>query len=65
MNRWVSSDYITKKEMKAFNDYQKKINDEMIKRFLDFKSAKTLVELLTKIPNFRVSLTEQEKDVIG
>ena len=52
-------------ERKALNDYQKKVNDEMIKRFLDFKSAKTLVELLSKIPNFKVNLTEQEKDVIG
>jgi hypothetical protein len=37
----------------------------MVKRFVDFQSAKSLVELLTKIPNFKVSLTEQEKDVIG
>ena len=37
----------------------------MINRFVDFQSAKTLVELLTKIPNFKVNLTEQEKDVIG
>jgi proteasome assembly chaperone (PAC2) family protein len=37
----------------------------MVKRFVDFQSAKTLVELLTKIPNFKVNLTEQEKDVIG
>lgn len=32
---------------------------------MDFQSAKTLVELLTKIPNFKVELTDQEKDVIG
>ena len=37
----------------------------MVKRFVDFQSAKTLVELLTKIPNFKMKLTEQEKDVIG
>lgn len=37
----------------------------MIKRFVDFQSAKTLVELLIQIPNFKVNLTDQEKDVIG
>jgi hypothetical protein len=37
----------------------------MVKRFVDFQSAKSLVELLTKIPNFKINLTEQEKDVIG
>jgi Lhr-like helicase len=37
----------------------------MIKRFVDFQSAKSLVELLTKIPNFKVNLTPQEKNVIG
>lgn len=29
----------------------------MIGRFVDFQSAQTLVELLTKIPNFKVNLT--------
>lgn len=37
----------------------------MIRRFVDFQSAQTLVDLLTKIPNFNVRLTDQEKDVIG
>lgn len=31
----------------------------MVKRFVDFESAKTLVDLLTKIPNFKVKLTDQ------
>lgn len=44
---------------------RKLIGDSMVKRFVDFQSAKSLVELLTKIPNFKVNLTEQEKDVIG
>ena len=65
MKRWVAKDYRSNLEKKALNEYQKKINDEMIKRFVDFQSAKTLVELLTKIPNFRVKLTEEEKSVIG
>lgn len=46
-------------------EYQKQVSDAMVKRFVDFQSAKSLVELLTKIPNFKVNLTEQEKEVIG
>lgn len=57
LKRWVPSDYLTNLEQKAFNEYQRKVNEELIKRFVDFQSAKTLVELLTKIPNFRVELT--------
>ena len=52
-------------ERKKIAEYQKQISDSLIKRFVDFQSAKVLVELLTKIPNFKINLTEQEKDVIG
>ena len=65
MKRWVSKDHLNFMERKKLAEYQKQISDSMIKRFVDFQSAKTLVELLTKIPNFKVNLTEQEKDVIG
>jgi hypothetical protein len=65
MRRWISSDYLDRVERKKLNEYQRKVNEEMVKRFVDFQSAKSLVELLTKIPNFKVKLTNQEKDVIG
>jgi len=54
LKRWVASDYVSNMEQKLLNEYQRKVNEELIKRFVDFQSAKTLVELLTKIPNFRV-----------
>jgi len=65
VKRWISQDYLEQVERKKLNEYQRKINEELVKRFVDFQSAKSLVELLTKIPNFKVKLTEQEKDVIG
>lgn len=37
----------------------------MLKKYVDFQSAKNLVDLLQKIPNFRITLTEEEKNVIG
>jgi len=63
--RWLSKDHLNYMERKKIAEYQKQISDSLIKRFVDFQSAKVLVELLTKIPNFKVNLTEQEKDVIG
>ena len=63
--RWFSKDHLNYMERKKIAEYQKQISDSLIKRFVDFQSAKVLVELLTKIPNFKVNLTEQEKDVIG
>jgi hypothetical protein len=65
IKRWVSQDHLDRIERKKLNEYQRKVNEEMVKRFVDFQSAKSLVELLTKIPNFKVKLTDQEKDVIG
>jgi len=55
--RWISQDYLEQVERKKLNEYQRKINEELVKRFVDFQSAKSLVELLTKIPNFKVKLT--------
>lgn len=43
MKRWISNEELTRMEKKALNAYQKKVNEEMIKRFVDFQSAKTLV----------------------
>lgn len=37
----------------------------MLKRYADFSSAAKLVELLQKIPNFKIKLTDQEKQVVG
>ena len=65
VKRWLSKDHLNYMERKKIAEYQKQISDSLIKRFVDFQSAKVLVELLTKIPNFKVNLTEQEKDVIG
>lgn len=65
LKRWLSKDHLTILERKKILEYQKQISDVMVKRFVDFQSAKTLVDLLTKIPNFKINLTEQEKDVIG
>jgi len=57
MKRWLSKSHVTLMEKKKLAEYQKQISDSMIKRFVDFQSAKSLVELLTKIPNFKVNLT--------
>lgn len=37
----------------------------MLKKYADFSSASKLVELLQKIPNFKIKLTEEEQNVVG
>ena len=63
--RWMPSDVKLQHERQVFLSYSKKMNEELLKQYADFSSAAKLVELLEKIPNFKLKLTLQEKDVIG
>lgn len=36
------------------------MNKELLNKYADFSSAAKLVELLQKIPNFKIKLTEEE-----
>jgi hypothetical protein len=65
INRWVTRETVELAEMKKIAEYQRMVNREMIKNYADFSSAKRLVELLVKIPNFGIKFTEEEKEVIG
>ena len=46
MNRWVNPDIKMRIERKQFNQFQQSVNKEMIKKYVDFQSAKNLVDLL-------------------
>lgn len=63
--RWVTKDALLRAERIKFNEFQRKVNEEILKKYVDFNSAKNLVELLKKIPNFKIKLTEEEKNVVG
>lgn len=64
-SRWMPSDLKLQQERHLFLSYSKKVNEELLKQYADFSSAAKLVELLEKIPNFKLKLTNQERDVIG
>lgn len=64
-SRWMPSDLKLQQEKRMFLHYSKKVNEELLKQYADFSSAAKLVELLEKIPNFKLKLTSQERDVIG
>lgn len=64
-HRWVTKDALLRAERVRFNEFQRKVNEEILKKYVDFNSAKNLVELLKKIPNFKIKLTEEEKNVVG
>lgn len=57
-HRWVTRDALLRAERIKFNEFQRKVNEEILKKYVDFNSAKNLVELLKKIPNFKIKLTE-------
>lgn len=64
-SRWMPSDMKLQQEKRVFLSYSKKVNEELLKQYADFSSAAKLVELLEKIPNFKLKLTTQEKEAIG
>ncbi|CAD8075657.1 unnamed protein product [Paramecium sonneborni] len=65
IQRWVSKDYEAIQQAKRMREYQAKINKDLLKRYADFSSAAKLVELLQRVPNFKIKLTEEEKEVVG
>ncbi|KAM3136353.1 hypothetical protein pb186bvf_011488 [Paramecium bursaria] len=65
LNCWVSKDAKALAEQQKLHEFQAQMNKELLKRYADFSSAAKLVELLQRIPNFKVKLTEQEQKVVG
>ncbi|CAD8087866.1 unnamed protein product [Paramecium sonneborni] len=65
LQRWVNKDYEVIQQTKKMREYQAKINKDLLKRYADFSSAAKLVELLQRVPNFKIKLTEEEKEVVG
>jgi len=54
--KWMTKDALYQIEKKKFLQYKQAMNKEIL-RFSSFKSAQYFVELLQRIPNFRVKLT--------
>ena len=65
LNRWINPAVKNSLENSLYNMYAAKINADLLDKYVDFQSAKRLVELLEAIPNFKIRLTPEEKDVIG
>ena len=58
-------DYKAALERNQYQTYFSNINRDLLNRYADFTSAGKLVELLEKIPNFAIKLTDEEKTVVG
>eukprot|EP00825_Cyclidium_porcatum_P021771 TRINITY_DN24176_c0_g1_i2.p1 TRINITY_DN24176_c0_g1~~TRINITY_DN24176_c0_g1_i2.p1 ORF type:complete len:233 (-),score=36.35 TRINITY_DN24176_c0_g1_i2:115-813(-) len=65
LGRWVNKDKQKFFEKLKFNQYTNAINQNLLQKYADFSSAAKLVELLQKIPNFRIQLTNEEMEAIG
>lgn len=65
LGMFIERDQLAIIENQKLRAMQREMNEKILQRFADFKSAAKLVELIQKIPNFRIKLTEQERDAIG
>ncbi|CAK74855.1 unnamed protein product (macronuclear) [Paramecium tetraurelia] len=65
LQRWVSKDYEAIQQARQMREYQAKINKDLLRRYADFSSAARLVDLLQRVPNFKIKLTEEEQKVVG
>ena len=64
--RWVSRlDDARKLNQPAVESYLTQLNSSMLGRLADFNSCQGFIRLLEAIPNFRIRLTEEERDLIG
>lgn len=66
-NRWISStrsDSPPKSET-AVETYLTQLNSEALAQLADAESCKGFIRLLETIPNFRIRLTDQERELIG
>lgn len=65
LGRWIHESAKAALEQQKLNQYSQSLNNELMKKYMDFSSATRLVELLESIPNFKIKLTPEEKAVIG
>ncbi|KAM3142568.1 hypothetical protein pb186bvf_005227 [Paramecium bursaria] len=56
---------VTKQDTSNNNQLKELMSKEIFKQFIDFKSAAELLQFVERIPNFKVKITQQEKQVIG
>ena len=64
--RWVSStEGAQRLNQPAVESYLTQLNSAMLSRLADFNSCQGFIRLLEAIPNFRIRLTEEERDLIG
>lgn len=64
--RWVSKTGDPQRvNQPAVESYLAQLNSAMLSRLADFNSCQGFIRLLEAIPNFRIRLTEEERDLIG
>lgn len=65
LSRWVPSSEEEFRAQQKLNQYAANLNASLLRSVMDLESAKQLVELLEKIPNFKIRMTQEEKNVVG
>jgi hypothetical protein len=65
--RWLSADYSSQiaSASDAIKEEMDRVYYTLMDKMSEGQSCKSFIELLESIPNFKIQLTNQEKDVIG
>lgn len=65
LGRWVPASEDDYQAQQKLNQYAASLNASLLQSVMDLQSAKRLVEILEKIPNFKIRMTPEEKNVVG
>ncbi|EAR98741.2 UvrD/REP helicase amine-terminal domain protein (macronuclear) [Tetrahymena thermophila SB210] len=63
--RWVLQDQNFLRDLQSMRDYQQQVSNHVISQCLNFGSAQKLVNVLQKIPNFKVKLSSEQSHIIS
>ncbi|KAL4461532.1 hypothetical protein ABPG74_016156 [Tetrahymena malaccensis] len=63
--RWVLQDQSFLKDLQSMREYQQQVSNHVISQCLNFGSAQKLVNVLQKIPNFKVKLSSEQSHIIS
>jgi hypothetical protein len=53
-HRWITKDALLRAERIKFNEFQRKINEEILKKYVDFNSAKNLEKVRRDAEGYKV-----------
>jgi hypothetical protein len=63
--KWITLRKFEQMEKENSRQGAIQINEEIMRKVVDFKGVKNLIDMLIKIPGFKIKCSEKEKEIIG